>query len=230
MIDSYIYLKEWACIMIIIVCFTILLTLFAYSICFLISKFKKFKKNKLFKYDKAESDNIETGLNQTPLETTKQIQSYSPTQTLTNKLEPEPNIKSETLATVNEPDVPNFFSSVISNIKSMLESPINKVPSIGNLNKPDHIITVKKAITSGDSSSDESDYNDNFKSTTLNKLERRFKKRNETFKRHPQNTVPLEASNRVLTSSRKTSNDSNSTRKSSVESNYYQSSVFNLYR
>jgi len=214
--------------MIIIVCFAILLTLISYALCFFISKFKNRKRGISEKLLDKSADMQQTEINSVVCELPNQSlnQKLRQNNELMNR-ENQDLTKSHSEANEN---LKGYLSNIAIAVKNFfIKQPMTEIPSIENLNQPANLITVKRAAKDfGTSSSEgERDILDELGSN-LN-----IKKKARSLRASMPESTLKDRLSIAEAGSRKGSQDSNSTRKSSIESNYsdyYQSSVASLYR
>ncbi len=235
MVDSYIMLREWAYIMIIIVCFAILLTLILYSVCLLISKLKKRKKATP---QHLLGENSKTDKSPMQREEVDSVVCEIPVQ----NVEPGfPGKRKASFTSQKDQDYfqPNgegaaigYLTNLAIGVKNLfVKQPVTDIPSIENLNRPGNVITVKRAANENASSSSGSEHD----TDVLEELSASLKT-NRKPKAVRSSLPEVALKDRMVlveADKRKASQDSNSTRKSSVESNcsnYYQSSVTSLYK
>jgi len=125
-----------------------------------------------------------------------------------------------------------YLTNLAIGVKNLfVRQPVTDMPSIENLNRPGNVITVKRVVNENGSSSSGSEHD----TDVLEELGASLKT-NRKPKAVRASLPEVALKDRmafVETDKRKASQDSNSTRKSSVESNcsnYYQSSVTSLYK
>ena len=277
--NKFIFLQEWAYIMIILVCFAILLTLFSYCLCNLISRRQHKQQERQFDLidEKRKNtcsfafDSNGDASSNTKTELVPQVEKDA------NKCGMMSQTESSKLCDTEKRS--GYFFSLLTALGNLIapsqSATSNQMPSLENLNDPSSLITVKRVISnqssSSSSSSDDSDKEmDNqsvqkqapVKSSVSNETENKIRRKNslviskprsimrnpslqttantrrlklDSFKESSTESSGLDRQKKSISLSeklRKSSQDSQSisTRKSSLESSYYQSSVANLYR